>query len=193
MKIKVSAILLGAGESRRMGVNKLSLPWGRKTILEHCLHTLLRSEVGEVIVIMNPRMKESEKKFILPKCKVVINPYYQNGISTSIRMGVRAIDPQSQGILIALGDQPFLKTRTVNALIKRFAKQRKGIIVPSFRKEKGHPVIFHRTYQNELLKLKGDEGGKSILQKYSKEIWRVPVRSSGVVRDIDVRKDYKNL
>jgi len=193
----VSAILLGAGESKRMKVNKLILPWGKKKVLEHCVDTLLRSKVKEVIVVLSDRSKEMrsqlEKGSVLAdkKMKVVMNPYYKKGMSTSIRRGIQVLDPSSHGILIALGDQPFIKTRTINALIQAFKKGRGGITIPSFQGRRGHPVIFDRKYVKDLLKLKGDIGGRSIIQRYPKSVVEVQVKSEGVVKDIDTWQDYK--
>jgi molybdenum cofactor cytidylyltransferase len=187
----VSAILLGAGESKRMGKNKLLLPWGKKTIFEHCLETLLRSEVEEVIVVINDRLKAFIHPIHTKKVKVIINPHYKRGMSTSIRQGVQAMAPGSEGVLIALGDQPFIKTRTINAMIKAFAQGRKGILIPSFRGRRGNPVIFHRRFRRELLKLKGDVGGKSIIEMHPGEIVEIPLESEGVVKDIDLWEDYK--
>lgn len=189
----VSAILLGAGESKRMGANKLFLPWGRKTIFEQCLDTLLRSKVKEVIVVINERIKGKVNGLKDRKVKVVNNPYYRRGMSTSIRMGIKVMDPNSRGILIALGDQPFLKARTINALMKAFSHQKDGIIVPSFRGNRGHPVIFHRKYEKELLKLKGDMGGRSILEDHPEGVKAIRVKSEGVVKDVDTWKDYRRM
>jgi len=188
--MKVSAILLGAGESKRMGSNKLLLPWGRKIIFEQCLDTLLRSKVKEVIVVINERIKSKVNGLKDRKAKVVTNLYYRRGMSTSIRVGLKVMDPDSRGILIALGDQPFLKARTINALIKAFSHWTGGIIVPSFRGKRGHPVIFPRKYEKELLKLKGDMGGRSILEDHPKDVKAVRVRSEGVLKDIDTWEDY---
>jgi len=190
-RVKVSAILLGAGESKRMEVDKVSLPWGKKTMFEHCLETLLRSNVKEVIVVINDRIKGLVNLLKSQRVKVVNNPYYKRGMSTSIRRGLRAMDPSSEGILIALGDQPFIKKRTIDALIKAFIRKKDGIVVPSFRGRRGHPVIFHRRFEKELLNLRGDVGGKSIIERHPVEVSVVPVKSEGVVIDIDMRKEYK--
>jgi molybdenum cofactor cytidylyltransferase len=193
----ISAILLGAGESKRMKVNKLSLPWGRETVFEHCFNTLLRSRVKEVIVVLNMQKEGMKRQFekrsasTTKKVKVIFNPYYKRGMSTSIHKGLQVMDPRSEGILISLGDQPFLKTRTINVLIHAFHQRKGEIVVPSFRRVKGHPVIFHRKYEKELLKLRGDTGGKPILLKYSKRIKTIPVRSEGVIKDIDTREEYQ--
>jgi molybdenum cofactor cytidylyltransferase len=186
----ISAILLGAGESRRMGVNKLSLPWGSRTIFENSLHSLLRSEVDEVIIVINKKMKAFGIPLRDPRIRVLTNPHYKKGMSTSIRRGLRAIRPNTRGILIALGDQPYLKPRTVNALIHAFNRKRGEIIVPSYRGRRGHPVIFDRSYKDELSKLRGDTGARAILERYPEKVFKVRTKSQAVVKDIDLWEDY---
>jgi molybdenum cofactor cytidylyltransferase len=187
---RISAVLLGAGESRRMGVDKLSLPWGRKSMLGHCFETLLRSEVYELIVVLSTRNKGVRNQFRGRKVRTVINPLSKMGMSSSIRRGLRKIHPHCHGILIALGDQPLLKTRTINALIRTFDQGRGGIIVPSFRGIRGNPVIFDRRFKKELLNLRGDVGGRSIIESHSEDVRVVPVKSIGVVRDVDTWSAY---
>jgi len=193
----ISAILLGAGESKRMKLNKLSLPWGRETIFEHCFKVLLRSKAQEIIVILNPQNEGMKRQFekmsasTTKKVKVIFNPHYKRGMSTSIHKGLQVMCPRGEGILISLGDQPFLKTRTINVLLRAFHQGKGEIVVPSFQGKQGHPVIFHRKYEKELLKLRGDTGGKPILLKYSKQVKTIPVRSEGVIKDIDIREEYQ--
>jgi molybdenum cofactor cytidylyltransferase len=187
---RISAVLLGAGESKRMGVDKLSLPWGRKTMLEHCFRTLLRSEVHELVVVLSIRNKGVKNLFQGRKVRIVINPLSKMGMSASIRRGLQEIHPHCHGILIAFGDQPLLKTSTINALIRAFNQAKGGIIVPSFRGRRGHPVIFHRRFKKELLNLKGDVGGRSIIESHPEDVRVVPVKSIGVVKDVDTWPAY---
>jgi molybdenum cofactor cytidylyltransferase len=188
---RISAVLLGAGESRRMGFDKLSLPWGRRTLLEHCFETLLRSEVHELVVVLGTRNKGIRNLFQGRKVRIVINPFSKLGMGSSIRRGLREIRPDCHGILIALGDQPLLKTRTINALIRTFNQAKGGIIIPSFRGTRGHPVIFHRRFKRELLNLKGDVGGRSIIEGHPGDVRVVPVKSIGVIKDVDTWSAYK--
>jgi molybdenum cofactor cytidylyltransferase len=153
--------------------------------------------VKEIIVVLNPQNEGMKRQFekrsasTTKKVKVTFNPHYKGGMSTSIHKGLQVMDPGSEGILISLGDQPLLKTRTINVLLRAFHQRKGGIIVPSFRGMKGHPVIFHRKYEKELLKLRGDTGGKPILLKYPKQIKIIPVKSEGVIKDIDTREEYR--
>jgi len=188
---RVSAILLGAGESKRMGVNKLTLPWGRQTVFEHSLKTLLSSKVSEIVVVLSDRTKEIRQRLDERRVKIVMNRDYRKGMSTSVRKGVRATDPRSDGILIALGDQPFLRAGTINALLRAFGATRGTIVVPSFRGRRGHPVIFDRRFARDLMALKGDVGGRSLIEKYPAEVRVVRVRTEGVIKDLDTWKEYK--
>jgi molybdenum cofactor cytidylyltransferase len=186
----ISAILLGAGQSKRMGVDKLSLPWGKKTVLEHCFEALLGSDVQELVVVLGIRNGGLKNLLQGQKVKAVINPYSNRGMSSSIRKGIEALRTKSGGILIALGDQPFLKTRTINVLIHVFDQGKGGIVIPSFRGRRGHPVIFDQKYKRELLNLEGDVGGRSVIERHPKDVRVVPVKSTGVVRDLDTWQDY---
>lgn len=187
----ISSILLGAGDSIRMGFDKLSLPLGKKTILEQSFHHLSRSQVREVIIILGPHNKKLGYLFQGKNVKVLVNPHSHRGMSSSIQRGIRSIQQKSKGILIALGDQPFLKTKTINALIRVFNQGRKGIVVPLYQGRRGHPVIFHRRYKKELMNLRGDVGGKSIMDRHPDDIQWVFVKSAGVVKDIDTWQDYE--
>jgi len=187
----ISAILLGAGESKRMGFDKLSLPWGKKTILERCLQTLLRSQVQEVVIVRGLRNRWVRNHFHGKKIKIVTNPHPAAGMSRSIQKGLRAVCPGSDGILIALGDQPFLKTRTINALIRVFDREKERIVIPAFRGRTGHPVIFHKAYKKELMNLKGDVGGRSIIERHREDVRVVRVKSIGVVKDVDTWQDFE--
>ena len=189
--IKISAILLAAGESKRMGTNKLSLPWGRKTVLECCLRVLLSSQVGEVLVVLNKQSRTLGQRLEGPQVKLVHNPQFRKGMSTSIRKGIQTLGRKSRAVLIALGDHPLLNVNTVNALIRAYVEKKGTIIVPVYRGKRGHPVLFDRRYGNELLKLKRDVGARALLEKHGKEVYEVHSKSEGVVVDIDTWEEYR--
>ncbi len=160
-------------------------------MLERCFETLLRSEVHELVVVLSVRNKAVRDHLQGRKVRTVINPLSKMGMSASIRRGLREIHPDGRGILIALGDQPLLKTRTINALIRAFNQGKKGIVLPSFRGVRGHPVIFHRRFKRELLTLRGDVGGRSIIESHPEDVRVVPVRSIGVIKDVDTWPAYQ--
>lgn len=160
-------------------------------MLAHCFETLLRSNVHELIVVLSTRNQGVRNQFRGRKVRTVINPLSKMGMSSSIRRGLQKIHPRCHGILIALGDQPLLKTRTINALIRTFDQGKGRIIVPSFRGIRGNPVIFGRKFKKELLNLRGDVGGRSIIESHPEEVRMVPVESIGVIKDVDTRSAYQ--
>ena len=196
---RIAAVLLGAGRSRRMGRDKLALPWGDKTVFESCLDTLLHSELTEVNVVISRESGAfrdrlaSRPAFLAGRIKYIQNPYPERGMSFSIRKGLRDLGPGIQGILIALGDQPLLKERTINALIHAFTAGEGKIVVPFYEGKRGNPVLFDRCYIGALSELKGDVGGRSVVDSYPDKVIRVRTRSEAVVRDIDTWKEYRKL
>ena len=187
----LSAIILAAGESKRMGKPKQLLPLGKSTLLEQAIDNLLNSSVDETIVVLGHKAEEITEKIANKPVKVVINPDYQQGMSTSIVAGLIMVDPRSQAVMLALGDQPLVTSRTINQLIEAFNKNRKGIAVPTYRGRRGHPIIFDIKYKAELFKLKGDIGGREIIQNHPKDVFMVAVDSESVISDIDTQEDYK--
>ncbi len=184
----ISAILLAAGESKRMGKPKQLMPLGRTSILEQTIDNYLNSEVNEVIVVLGHRAEEAKRIMAARPVKLAINPNYQQGMSTSIIAGLNMVDSRAQAVVIALGDQPFIDSQTLNRLIDEFYNHDKGIAIPVYRGRRGHPVIFAIRYKDELFRLKGDIGGREIIDRYPDDVLEVPVNCEGIYIDIDTNK-----
>jgi molybdenum cofactor cytidylyltransferase len=184
----ISAILLAAGESKRMGKPKQLMPLGRTSILEQTIDNYLNSEVNEVIVVLGHRAEEAKRIMAARPVKLAINPNYQQGMSTSIIAGLNMVDSRARAVVIALGDQPFIDSQTLNRLIDEFYNHDKGIVIPVYRGRRGHPVIFAIRYKDELFRLKGDIGGREIIDRYPDDVLEVPVNCEGIYIDIDTNK-----
>jgi molybdenum cofactor cytidylyltransferase len=186
----ISGILLAAGESRRMGKQKLLLPLKQSTILEQAVDSVVDSGVSEVIVVLGHETEDLMKLLSTKPVKIVLNPDYKQGMSASIRAGVKALHKDTQGIMIFLADMPFIEQTVTRCLINNFIESDKGIVVPTYDGRRGHPVIFSSTYRDELLKLQGDEGGKRIIDRHPEDLVEIEVGSDTVTRDIDTPTDY---
>jgi len=186
----VSVILLAAGESKRMGKPKLLMPFGRSTILETNIDNLLNSMAGEVIVVLGHRAEEAIPKIAAKPVKIAINPVYHQGMSTSIAAGLKQIDDRAEAVMLVLADQPFVDNRVVNRLIEQFYAHNKGIVIPIHQGRRGHPVIFAIKYKAELRRLRGDVGGREVIEKHPDDILEVAVDSPGINIDIDTVSDY---
>jgi molybdenum cofactor cytidylyltransferase len=189
----LSAIVLAAGESKRMGALKQLMPLGKSTLLEQTVDNLLNSSVDETIVVVGHKAEEITKAITPRPVRIVPNPDYQQGMSTSIIAGLKKADPRSQAVLLALGDQPLVESGTINQLIDAFKHHDKGIAVPTHRNRRGNPIIFSIKYKEELLKLKGDIGGREIIKTHPDDVLEVAVDSESVISDIDTRDDYQQL
>jgi len=181
----VSAILLAAGEARRMGKLKQLMPLGKTTIVEQTIDNLSSSKVSEVIVVLGHRAEEIMKRIAGRPIKMVINPLYRQGMSTSIAAGLTFIDSRAQAVMLALGDQPFVDGPTINRLIKEFEAHDKGIAIPTYKGKRGHPLIFSIKYKAQLSGLKGDIGGREIIKHHPEDILEVAVDCEGIVIDVD--------
>ncbi len=182
---KVSAILLAAGESKRMGKLKQLMPLGNTTIVEQTIDNLLSSGVSEVIVVLGHRAEEVMKRIATRPIKIVVNPIYHQGMGTSIAAGLNLVDSRAQAVMLALGDQPFVDSQAINRLIEEFDSHDKGIAIPTYQGRRGHPLIFSIKYKAQLSGLKGDIGGREIIKEHPEDILEVAVECEGIVIDID--------
>ena len=181
----IAAIVLAAGESKRMGQPKQLMPFGGSTILGQAIDNLLNSKVNETIVVLGHRAEEVKETIAAKPVRIAVNPDYQQGMSTSIIAGLDLIDKRARAVMLALGDQPFIDSQTINSLLAAFGAHDKSIAVPVYRGRRGHPVIFDIRYKSELLGLKGDTGGREIIKRHPDEVLEVPVDCEGVCNDID--------
>ena len=192
MQPMLSAILLAAGGSKRMGEPKQLMPLGSSTMVEQAIDNLLNSAVNEVIVVLGYKAEEIIKSLAAKPVKFAINPNYQQGMSTSIIAGLNLVDRQAQAVMLALGDQPLVDSQTINRLIDEFYNHDKGIAVPTYQGRRGHPIIFAIKYKQKLLELEGDIGGRQIIQYHPDDILEVAVDAESVITDIDTRADYRS-
>jgi molybdenum cofactor cytidylyltransferase len=188
----LSAILLAAGESKRMGKPKQLMPLGQSTLLEQTIDNLLDSSVDETIVVLGHKAEEIARTIAGRPVKIVINSDYSQGMSTSIIAGLILVDPCSQAVMLAMGDQPLVESSTINQLIEAFNKNKKGIAVPTYRGRRGHPIIFDIKYKTELFKLKGDIGGREIIRNHPDDVLMVAIDSESVISDIDTQDEYQS-
>ena len=186
----VSAIILAAGESKRMGKLKQLLPLGQDTILGQTIDNFLNSKAAETIVVIGYRAQEIINAIGNRPVKIALNPSYQQGMSTSISAGLKLISDKSQGIMIVLADQPFISNQTIDRLIGVFSSSHKGIVIPAHKGRQGNPVIFNIQYKQELLALKGDVGGKEIIARHPEDVIKINFDSDDIIHDLDTEDNY---
>jgi molybdenum cofactor cytidylyltransferase len=187
----VSAILLAAGKSERMGQNKLLLPFGGRTVIQRTLDSLLASRAGEVIVVLGNKAQEIKESIGGRRALVVLNPNYAKGMSTSLGTGLGMVSSQAKFVIVALGDQPLVTPRVYNQLIEAALNSEKGIIIPTCKGERGNPIVISTRYRAEMLRQKGDIGGRELLKAHPDDVLEVLVDCEGVVVNINTKEEYE--
>jgi molybdenum cofactor cytidylyltransferase len=162
----ISAIVLAAGKSRRMGRPKQLLPFKGSTVLEQIIKNLSESNLDELIVVSGYQAEKISQRITDKQIKVAVNPDFQQGIGSSIKCGLSQVSEKADAVMIFLGDQPLIGKRIVNPLIQAFSRTEQGILVPVYKGMRGHPVVFDMKYKGELLELPGDTGGKKLIKAH---------------------------
>jgi len=184
---RVAALVLAAGESRRFGRLKQLQPWGEGTLLTHAVDVALASGANPVLVVLGCQADACRAALGTRPIKIVMNPHWAEGQSTSVRAGLAALPENVGAALFHLADQPGVTPAVMRALIERHAATLAPVVWPEYQGRRGNPVLFDRVAFPELQGLTGDVGGKPVLMAYARAgvAERVMVDEAGVVLDID--------
>tara|TARA_Y100000590_G_scaffold467330_1_gene645860 strand:+ start:899 stop:1480 length:582 start_codon:yes stop_codon:yes gene_type:complete len=189
----ISSILLAAGQSKRMlGENKLIKDVKGIPLIKCALNNILKSNVNEIIIILGYQNETIEKLIDkTSRVKFVFNSNYKEGISSSIKKGIKNLSEKNEAFFISLGDMPSINYNTYNQLIK-YSKDKK-VIVPLFKGQKGNPVLFPKSFEKKLLSIEGDSGAKKMLEINKKEVLNLEIDDPGIIKDLDVPSDFNSL
>lgn len=194
----IAAVLLAAGESRRMRDFKQLLRLGGKTFVEHCVDNLLASNVDQVIVVTGHREAEVRRAIANRPVDIVHNADFESGMATSIKSGVRCVSDRADACVISLVDQPRIDTAVIDCLIQAYndgASDRNSslIVIPTYGEKNGHPILLDLALREEILAMDPESGLRQVVLAHSGAIKRVPVSSERILEDCDVPQDYQRL
>ena len=190
--MKISATILAAGRSKRMGsLNKLLLLIDDEPIIKIVCKSVLKAALDQVILVTGYQSLEVIKAVPDEIDEVVYNKEWEKGMMSSIRTGMTTINKDIDGNIIILGDMPLISTKTINLIIKEFTKHDgKNIVYPIYNNRQANPVIFPQKYFSEILFSDGDKGCKKVLKKYTQCSIGIKINSDEVILDCDTRDDY---
>ncbi len=189
----VSAVVLAAGMSKRMGAFKPLLPVLGKTLLENVLENIGRARVDEIILVLGASAELIQTQICLDSIKVVTNEAYREGMATSLQMGLAHVASQTEAVVVALGDQPFVRPETINHLISQYRERKPQIVIPLYRGVRGNPVLIDRSVFPELMQLSGDVGCRAVFGRHPDTILKVAVDDPGVLFDLDTPGDLEKI
>ncbi len=189
----IPGIILAAGKGLRMGQNKLLLPFNNKPILQHVLDTAAPTSLSPLILVVRPESNKLQKQINRGRAIVITNHDALKGYSSSLQAGLKAIPDQCAGAMFLLGDQPLLQVDTIEKLVHAFQKEPLRWIAPSWRGQRGNPVITPASWFDRIFALSGDTGPRKHLKDSAANLKTIEVDDEGVVFDIDSREDYERL
>jgi molybdenum cofactor cytidylyltransferase len=186
----ISAIVLAAGLSSRMGRFKPLLPYGDCTVIEQVIRVLLKSAVGEIIVVVGFKHLALETLLKDYAVKICYNPDYATGeMLTSLQVGIKGVSANAQAILLALGDQPAIEQAIVEQVIEAHRNNHERIIIPSFQRRRGHPLVIPCRHWEDICSLRERETLRNYFKLFN-DIFHVEVYTSSILRDMDTINDY---
>ncbi len=187
----ISAIILAAGKSTRMGQPKMLLPWGTTTVVGQVIETVQRAGIEDVLIITGGAQREVEKITSHYQVRTIRNDSFENKeMLSSIQCGLRNQKSETQATLICLGDQPQVEEGSVWDICEAFRKSSSNLIVPSYHMKRGHPWLVARVLWNELLNMQSSESPRDFLNSHADEIEYLVVETRSVIQDIDDPDDY---
>ncbi|MBC8269780.1 MAG: nucleotidyltransferase family protein [Rhodospirillaceae bacterium] len=191
MSSTVAAIILAGGASRRMGaVNKLLLEWRGKPVICHVAETAISSRAGQTIVVTGHDDAAIVRALDGMALRIVHNPHFDEGLSTSLATGVTALGKDETGAAILLADMPMLHVDTLNTLIDVFVDgQGRMICVPVCQGRRGNPVLWPRHCFSDILQLVGDRGARNLMTTFKDQVREISCTDDGVLKDFDSPDD----
>lgn len=190
---RVGAVVLAAGLSKRMGKPKMVLPWGKQTVIEKVVSTLLSAEVSEIVVVTGATHDEIKSALSKRPAQIVFNPNYADNIMiNSLRVGLTALNPNLDAVLIALGDNPQIEQRIVKEIITEYINLQARIIVPSYALRRGHPWLVDKSLWQTLIDWDNQLTLRDFLNQHDQEIHYLNVDTPSIVMDLDTPDEYES-
>jgi molybdenum cofactor cytidylyltransferase len=183
--MSISAIILAAGKSVRMGQQKMLMPWGNTTVLGKVIETLQAAEVKDITLVTNSAIATQITNYKLP---ITLN---DNGeMLESIQLGLQGQKLSAEATLICLGDQPQVQERSVRNVCDAFRENKSSIVVPSYQMRRGHPWLIARELWDEVLQMRAPESMRDFLNAHKSDIFYVELDTPSILMDLDTPADY---
>lgn len=189
----ISSIVLAAGRSTRMGAQKLLLPLADQPMVAHVVAAACASAAAPVIVVLGGEAERVRTALPPMRQVYVINMRYRDGLATSLQAGLAAVPAESPGALILLGDQPLVTATLINQVLERAAAAPDRILAARYQGRRGNPVYFPSALFGDLRAVTGDEGGRSVVERYATRVDFMDIENEVVGEDLDEPATYERF
>lgn len=189
---EIWALILAAGESKRMKVPKMLLPFNGKTMIEMVIGNVRTSVVNHTLVVLGPYRNEIGNVISNYHVNSCYNERYKEGMFSSVLCGIKNLPEEFESVLIIPGDQPFIRPEVINRLIAGYRNSGKGIVMPVYKKKRGHPLLLDSKYRNILKGFHAHEDLRTLSERYPEDVLEITTNSPGILKDFDTKEDYLN-
>jgi CTP:molybdopterin cytidylyltransferase MocA len=183
---RIAGIVLAAGTSSRMGRNKLAETLRGKPLVRHAVDAALASRLDPVLVVTGHEPEKLRAALAGAAVTIVPNAHYEEGLSTSLKAGVKAVPEDCDGAMVLLGDMPGITPDLIDRIVAAFDPAAgSGICVATAHKRRGHPVLWARSFFRQLMALKGDKGARALLETQADQVVEIEADDDAPLVDID--------
>ena len=190
---QISAIILAAGYSRRMGTLKPILKFGDKTNLERSVRLFQDLGIEDVIVVVGHAANQTIPVVHGCRARAVMNQHFEGGMFSSIQAGVEELRPDCEAFFLLPADIPLVRPQTIKDLIEAYRGENDKLVFPTFFRKRGHPPLVPARYRNDILSYSGDEGLRAVFRIHENQSVQVEVADEMTISDLDTPADYKTL
>lgn len=192
---KIAALIMAAGQSRRMGAqNKLLADVDGIPMVRRVLDQVVASDVGAVAVVLGHEPERIRECLAVPGVEFVENPDFEQGLSTSLIKGLEVLRDDIDGVVICLGDMPRVAADEINQLIAAFSPiEGRAICVPTYRGKRGNPVLWAHRFFDEMRHLHGDVGARHLIGEYADVVAEIEMEDDGVLLDVDTPEKLSEI
>ena len=189
---RVTAVILAAGEGKRMGQTKQLLPWGSTTVLGQTIRNLQQTAVHTIWVVSGHNAETVEAIATAENVYSVRNTQYATGeMLSSLQTAVRQLPPNMTAVLVMLADQPMVQPETLNQILAAYWQGQGDLIAPIYGGRRGNPVLIGQKYFAELLALPPGAAPRTLLRRYADNLQLVTVPTDSILRDLDSPEQYE--
>jgi molybdenum cofactor cytidylyltransferase len=188
----VGAVVLAAGLSRRMGEPKMVLPWGGHTIIEQVVSELEAAGADPICVVTGGARAQVEEALRAARVHCAYNPSHADGeMLHSLRIGLENLPDDISSALVALGDQPQIRSANARAVIAAYRDCGAALVIPSYHLRRGHPWLLDRSLWPEIAAMQPPATLRDFLNGHASQIYYVTVEDASILADMDTPEDYR--
>lgn len=191
----IAGILLAAGTSSRMGSNKMLFDLNGESVLRRAARRAMGGGLGPILVVLGHQEERARPELVGLPCRVVVNPLYETGISSSLKAGVAALKDQPEDVraaMVMLADMPFVTSEMIAEMIARYRSTEAPLVISDYEGVNAPPMLYDRSLFSELLTMTEEGCGRQVVKRHRHEA-EVLAWPASALADLDVPEDYARL